>query len=339
MPNPLSSAVHISGPLTNLSIGWKQDQTAFVADQVFPVIPVQKQFDQYFVYDRGDFRRGEMKKRAPGTESAGGDYRLSTAAYACDVWALHKDVDDQTRANEDAAINGDRDAVDWLNEQAMISKEVNFATTYMTDGVWTFEADGVASGETAPGSFDPEDGANNNKRQWNDPASTPIEDVRQAKLYVEERTGRDPNTFTLSKKVYNSLVDHPDLIDRIKYGQTSGGPAMTTRQAMAAMFDVNQILVASGSQNTAAELATEANSFIVGKHALLTYRPPSPGLRTVSAGYTFAWNGYLGASSGALQISKFRMDVLKSDRIEGELAYDQKLVSADCGYFFDGIIA
>jgi hypothetical protein len=33
------------------------------------------------------------------------------------------------------------------------------------------------------------------------------------------------------------------------------------------------------------------------------------------------------------------MDHLKSDRVEGEMAYDQKLVAADLGYFFNGIVA
>ena len=339
MPQPTISAVHVNRPLTNISIAWTQDQNEFVAGKVFPMVPVSKRSDSYYLYDREYWFSNEMKKRAPGAESAGGGYDISTATYSCDVFALHKDIADQIRANEDVPLSSDRDATEWLTLKAMIKKEVDFASTYMTGGVWTFEADGVATGETSAASFDPENASNNDKRHWSDPASTPIEDIRQAKTYVKQRTGFVPNTLTLGQHTVDALMDHPDIIDRIKYGQTAGAPAMAGKDALAKLFEVQNLYVSGAVQNTANEGATEANSFIVGKHALLSYAPARPGILTPSAGYTFGWTGYLGGAVGAFQISKFRMEHLKSDRIEGETAYDQKLVSADLGYFFDGIVA
>jgi hypothetical protein len=337
--NPSLSSVHVNQPLTNISIAYTQSNTNFVADRVFPVVPVSKQSDNYFTYDREDWFRSEMRKRAPGTESAGAGYGVSTALYSCDVFALHKDIADQIRANEDTPLNSDRDATEWLALQAKLKKESDFASTYMAGGIWTYEADGVASSPTASGSFDPTNASNNDKLQWNDASATPIEDVRQGKRFVMEKTGFTPNVMVMGQTVFDSLIDHPDVIDRIKYGQTAGGPALAGNQALAQIFGVDEILVGSGVQNTAAEGATETNSFILGKHALLTYRAPRPSIMTPSAGYTFSWNGYLGGGNGAPQISKFRMDMLKSDRIEAEMAYDQKLVAADLGYFFDGIVA
>jgi hypothetical protein len=58
---------------------------------------------------------------------------------------------------------------------------------------------------------------------------------------------------------------------------------------------------------------------------------------TPSAGYTFTWNGYLGASETGSRIKVIRADLLESDRVEIDMAYDQKLVSADLGYFFGAI--
>jgi hypothetical protein len=60
---------------------------------------------------------------------------------------------------------------------------------------------------------------------------------------------------------------------------------------------------------------------------------------TPSAGYTFAWNGYMGAAGAGQRVSRFRMDHLRSDRIELEMSFDQKLVSADLGFFWDAIVA
>ena len=57
-----------------------------------------------------------------------------------------------------------------------------------------------------------------------------------------------------------------------------------------------------------------------------------------SAGYTFVWRGYIGASDMGTRIFRFRMNALRSDRIEIECAYQFKLVSADLGLFLDGIV-
>ena len=70
MPQPTLGDVHVNRPLTNLSIGFVQDQSDFVAGQVFPSIPVNNRSDVYFVYNRGDFLRNNMQKRAPGTPAA-----------------------------------------------------------------------------------------------------------------------------------------------------------------------------------------------------------------------------------------------------------------------------
>ena len=71
MPQPTASSVHVNAPLTSISIAFLQDQSGFVARKVFPAVPVNKQSDRYYIYDRGDFNRDEMKERAPATESAG----------------------------------------------------------------------------------------------------------------------------------------------------------------------------------------------------------------------------------------------------------------------------
>ncbi len=339
MPNPTLNSVHISRPLTNISIAWRQATTDFVAERVFPIIPVSKQADKYYTYDRSYWYRSEMQMRAPGTESAGGGYKLSTDSYFCDVFALHKDIADQIRSNEDAPLSLERDSTEWLNLQAMIKKEKDFASTFMAGGVWTYEYDGVASSPTAVGALDPTNATKNDLLQWNDASSTPIEDIRRAKTYVKSKTGYMPNILTLGHRVYDALLDHADIIDRLKYGQTPGAPAMAGKDALAKLFEVDEILVSSAVQNSAAEGATESNDFVVGKHALLTYRPPRPGILIPSAGYTFGWSGYLGGGVGAFQISKFRLEHLKSDRVEGEMAYDMKKVAGDLGVFFDGIVA
>jgi hypothetical protein len=92
-------------------------------------------------------------------------------------------------------------------------------------------------------------------------------------------------------------------------------------------------------ENTAKEGAAASHSFIGGKNALLCHAATAPGLMTPTAGYTFSWTGLLGAGGEGNRIKSFRMEQLGADRIEIDMCFDQKLVSADLGQFFSGIVA
>ncbi len=330
MMQPTVSDVHVDAMLTTLSVAYRQDQSRFVADRIFPLVSVSKQSDRYYQYNRGDFNRDEMELRAPATESAGSGYTIdNTPTYYCQEWALHKDIPDQVIANADAVINPLRDTVEFLTVKALIRKEKSFVDKYFKGGVWTSDFDGVASGNAWGSST---------VLQWNDAASTPIEDIRKAQTTILERTGYMPNVLVLGKAVYDSLIDHPDLVDRIKYGQTPGSPAIVNRQALAALFEVDRVEIMSAIQNTAVEGATAAHSFIGGKKAMLLYAAPSAGLMTPTAGYTFQWTGMYGGTMGQ-RILNFRMPQIKAQRIEIETCFDQRVVAPDLGFFFDSICA
>lgn len=339
MPTPTASDVHVNVPLTNISIAYMQDAAGFVADKVFPNVPVMKQSDRYFRYDRSDFRRNQFERRAPGTESAGSGWKIdSTPTYYCDVWALHKDIDDQIRANADSPLNMDRDATLWLGEQAMIAREVTWASKYFTTGIWTgitgsaADATGVAA---SPGT--------NEVLQWNDSASTPIADVKKYSDTIHLLTGKRPNKLALGRQVWTKLSEHDDLIDRIKYTSGNNNPAIVSKQATAALFELDEILVMDGIQVTSEENpafeTSMTNAFIAGKKALLVYAAPSASLMQPSGGYTFSWSAFAGAGSMGQRVKTFRMEHLESDRIEGQMSYDQKLVCSDAGVFFNSVIA
>lgn len=324
---PLPSDRHISTPLTNMSIAYAQDQSEYVARRVFPVIGVDKQFDRYYEYSLADFLRSQMVKRAPATESVGGRYRLSSNPYTCDVFALHRDIPDQERANADDVFNLDEEATNFLTTQALLKEEIDFASHYMNSGIWGTSITGVAS---APGA--------GQTLQWSDGASTPIEDIDAAKSVMKLGTGQRGNVLVITEPVWVAIKNHPDFLDRIKGGATAGSPAIVLRSLLASLLELDEVLVMGGIQNTADEGQTAITSFIGGKSALLVHRPRSSGRMIASAGYTFAWRGYLGGTS-ASAISRFRMDLIKSDRIEIESAYVQQVTGASLGYFWGSIVA
>ncbi len=336
---PSRGDVHVNRPLTNISIAYLQRAGAFVANRVFPNIPVAKRSDVYFTYERGEFNRDEMEERAPGTESAGGNYQIGNETYFAKERSYHKDVPDSIRDNADSPLNLDREATEFVTLKGLINREVNWASAYFTAGdpgdTWRFDVDGDAARSA---SFDPTDAANNQVVFWDDAASTPIEDIRLLKRFILGDTGFMPNALTLGRAVFDALIDHPDIVGRLDRGQTPTGPAVANKESLAALFEVEEILVMDAIKNSGKEGQANSHDFIGGKHALLSYRPSSPGLLTPSAGYTFSWTGRVGSGNDGMRIKRFRMEPLNSDRIEIDMSYDQKLVSADLGAFFGSIV-
>lgn len=322
--NPTRSDVHVNAPLTNISIAYMNDQKDYVADKIFPEVPVKKQSDRYFIYDAGDWRRNEAQIRAPSTESAGAGWKLdNTPTYFADVYALHKDIDDGVRGNSDAPINMDRDATQYVSEMMLLKREIDWAATYFTTSIWTGSTTGA---DITPSTL------------WSVAASAdPVGDVEAQKVAIHEKTGKMPNVLAVGPDVHTALKNCADIKDRVKYTQR----AVITEEMLAALFEVDKYVVCRATQTTSAEGAASDtfDHIFNAKDALLCYAEPNPGLMKPSAGYIFAWTGYPGAGPKGQRINKFRMDHLKSDRVEAEMAYDMAQVGATLGAYFDGAVA
>ena len=60
---PDMSMVHVDQALTEVSVAYRNTQ--YVADSVFPVVPVSKQSNKYFIYSKDNFRTLDDARR-PG---------------------------------------------------------------------------------------------------------------------------------------------------------------------------------------------------------------------------------------------------------------------------------
>ncbi len=330
MPQPTQSSVHVNQPLTNVSVAYIQSQTAFVASRVFPLCPVDKQSDVYYAYTKADWFRDEAAPRGPATESAGSGYGVSgTASYTCKIYALHKDVDDQVRANSDSMLNPDRDATLFVTQRILLRQEKQWATDYFTTGIWGTDMTGSASTADSTHFY-----------QWSDYAnSDPVGDVRLGMTTILKNTGFKPNKLVLGYETFVKLIDHPDIVARVAGGSTTGMPALVNEEMLARIFGLEEVIVCGAIINSANEGATASYGFVQGKSALLVYAPPNPGLMTPSAGYIFYWKGVSGGLGQSIGVKKFRMEHLSADRVEGQIAFDDKVVATDLGYFFATAVA
>lgn len=324
---PTRQQVHIDRALTNISVAYMQDASNFIADKVFPIVPVQKQSDLYFIYRREDFLRDEAQERAKGTESAGGEYNIDQSEpYFCRVHAFHTDLNEQDVVNADDPLTPDQDATEFVSQKLLIRREVMWAQNFFGAGIWGKDITGKAA---TPG-----DGET---LQWHLATSDPVQTIKNEATKMQEATGYRPNTMVLSPYVKDALLEHPDIIDRIKYTQKG----IASIDLLAQLFEVDNIYVAQAIYNKAVKGASESTQFIMGKHALLCYAEKKPGLKKPSAGYIFAWTGLKGAGSFGNRVVRIPMPWLGMDteRIEGEMAFDMKKVAADLGTFFKDIVA
>jgi hypothetical protein len=314
MAQPTQNQVHIDAVLTNLSVAYMNEVDNFVASKVFPTVSVNKQSDLYFTYSQADFYRDQAQYRADGTESAGSGYSLSTASYSSSVWALHKDIGDQVRANSDSPLDPDMDATKFLAHQMMIRQERDWASKFFTTSVWGTDA--------TPSTL------------WDASGSDPIGDIQAGVNTILSNTGYLPNTLVLSYATYKTLRNHSDFVDRYKYTSADS----ITPELIGKVLDVPRVMVMKGVYNSAKEGASASYAQMGDKDALLCYVAPAAGIMSASAGYNFVWNGVGGGLGTSTAVSRFRMDHLRADRLEIESAWDFKAVGTPLGYFFSNAV-
>ena len=326
---PNRTSAHTDTPLTNLLVAHYQADEAFIADKVFPTLPVSRSTDIFYEVPRGAMNRLQMQERARGAKPTQGGFDYKKQTYSCDIYALKVGVTDEDEIDFDNVIEWDNEATNFLALQCKLNREITWNNKFFKEDVWGTDKVGVdatPSGEQF--------------LQWNDAGSDPINDIKSANVEMLRRTGFMANTLTLPYEVYSELTEHPDVIDRVKYGQTAGAPAMVNKQTLAQLFEVDEVLIGYAVQNNAAESADENaeddHNFILPKGALLTYKPRVVGRRTPSAGYNFVWNAY---SANGMRMRSNRDDEALTDFHIVDDAYDQKTVSVDLGVYFKDVIA
>lgn len=307
--------LHVDALLTNLSIAYINDPSAYVADKLFPIVAVRKQSDIIPKYDKGAWFRDEAQLRAPGTESEGGGYTVDTTSkYYCDNYAYHRDIPDELRENADAPFSPDVEATRFVTDKALMRRERAWVSDFFTTTAWDTHVHGGTD-----------------FTQWDDYAlSDPIKDVDTGVDTIYKNTAKNPKKFLIGRQVWTKLKHHPDFLDRIKYTQR----AILTKDLIASIMELDQILVGEALYNSAKQGQSDTMAFIFGKHGLLLYVTGAPSLMEPSAGYCFVWTRLGGLS----YIRRLRDDKPMVDRIEIQMWFDQKAVCTDCGYFFDAIV-
>lgn len=309
----LSDITAVDPVLTNMLVGYKQEAERFIASQVFPVVPVATKSGTFYIFDKKYWFTDEMQERVPGGEYMRAHFAASTDTYDTVQFALATPIADEIRKANQAPMDLETAAVEFLGQKSLIKKERAFAAAFMTTSVW--ETDDTTTTD------------------WDDFTSgDPVKDILLAKRTINLSTGKVPNTIAMGNIVHEALVNHPDIIDRIKYVQTPTVEIIASQ--LAALFGLKRVIVGMAGYNTANRGQDASMAAIIDDDALICYVEPGPGIFKPSAGYTFAW----GDGGGDGIIDNWRDGENDADLIKMKEQWDQKAVATDLGYFFSDVV-
>ncbi len=308
MPTPTSQQVHIDRALTNVAI--RYSNSMYIADRVFPEIPVRHISDKYFVYTKSDWFRDDAGVRAPGTKAQLHDYRVTTSNYTAIERAAGKMVPDEVVENADSPLRPFVDATNFTVEKLLIRREVE-----VLDNV--FGAEWAAS--ATPGTL------------WDNDAADPWGDIEIGVVAVTCAIGRQPTIGVVGRQVWQFLKNHPDVIDRVKGGAVPGNPAVAAQAMVAAVSGLERIEVSMAVTEDNEELESQDRSFIAGKHFIILYVTPFATIDTPNAGYIFTWK--------KRQTFRFRDDQAFSDIVLTKASWDTKLTATDAGYRIKSVVS
>lgn len=324
---PTPKDVHKDSYLTGISVGYSNPM--FIADMVFPNVPVVKQSDYYFKFLKGAWFRNEARVRGPGAKAARGGYPVTSATYSCQERAFAHPVPIELINNADQVVRPFETGVRFATQKVMLAKEIAVASACMTSSNWTTNDD-VAAGWVA------------------DSNSTFIEDILAKKETIRQLIGVYPNRLIMDAKTFKTIKQTPDVLDRIKYSGTQGRPADVTTQTIAQLFELDWVGIGGAIKSDAEEVVagTDFNAVDIWEvnatkgSALLYYCEPQPALDVPSAGYVFNWKGAESPEDSQVESDLYRSvrywwdQDTKSYIIEASESFDAQVVCPDAGCLF-----
>jgi len=303
--------IRVDPILSNVSVAYKNDD--YVAEQVLPIIPSKLLTGKYYKYDQGKFRKVQTL-RGMGSAAREVGYGMTISdAYVIKDHALKEIVPNELLDQALSPLTPSEDAAENVTEKLLIEKEYDLATYMQSHTNLTnyIDLDATTAND-----------------QWNDYAnSDPLDDIQTGKAAIHAKIFKAPNVFLVSKPVFDKLIDHPDIIDRIKYTQLG----TASEELLARLIGVDKVIVAGAGYNTAKEGQTDSMSYIWGKDAWLLYVAPRPGIKNISFGYHF--------QKGVRVEDKWYDKDREGTWVRVHDRYTREIISVDCAYLFEDAIA
>lgn len=304
--------LHVDALLSQIAINYRP--SGMIGDQIFPIVPVQKESDSYPVFNRGEAFAIEKTIRTRTTEAYRVTRSVSSAQYAVKNYALAHDTPIEDRANMDAAWQFELEAgqARYLQDKLMLDMDrriltlarTNVATTFLCGSSWTAAGD-------------------------------PFSQIVQAMEQIKASTAQQPNSIVFGWRAYQWARRNINMRNLVN--GTNNGGGILARQQIQNALEVERLLVAEAFYNPSNEAQTATFSTVFPADAvMLYYAPLSPSRETPSFGYSFRWT----APELGTPMAVIRHPFESRTRVDGiELQYyqDERVTGSEYGVLISGV--
>lgn len=304
--NVTPGSVHVSAPLTNLAIQYKN--LALVGERILPVVPVAKEADKYYVFRKEELV-DEDARRTAGSEAREISWDVDTATYSAEEFALRHLVPDRVVANADVPIRPKMTSTQKLMKKILLGEERRIAQLVQN------QANLGNSATPAP--------------RWNGASPTIEKDVDTAKDWIRTNAGVEPTSIVLPYKVAQVVKRDSTIRDLIRY--TVPGDVLLRNGDLPPVLWNLETIIAGAIRRSSNEGASETLVDVWTDNVLVFYKEASPSLENLSLGYIFR--------VGTALVVGYRVETRKGDMVEVSQIQDEKIVATACGYQISDVIA
>lgn len=301
--------------LTRIAVDYAN--TTLIADRVFPRIDVDKETGSYYVYDKSKFRI-EQDLRSGIARANRVDYGMSMANYGPLLeHSLEQGVTDREKKlmGEEKSL---RYATNNVMAKIMLNHEKTVADLLTNTAVVTQNVTLADNDQWSAVHVD----------------SDPFADI-QLGLDTIDATGIavEKKVLVLGYQVWTKLRNHSLVTARL------GNAALkvpASLEQLAALFDVDEVIVAAAKYDTAKEGQTASLGYVWGKNAILLGMSAEASIERVNPGYTLQLTTE-GAS--ARYIDRWDDRAQKTEFVRANDYFEAKLVAAEACYLIKNAVA
>ena len=298
------------------------DEAGFIATQVFPVIDVASSAGNFGKLPLAQLLQERDTIRASGGGYSRGKWKFDPAVYATYEHGAEEPVDDNDVKNY--AEYFDIEAVSTARAYSAVLRN---AEKRVADAV--FNATTWNGASLTTGISD----------EWDDAANAvPATDVEAAVQKIYDNSGLWANALVINRKVFRNLRNCASIIDRIN-SAGAGSPSKAsdvTVDMLKAVFDLEHIIVAGASRNSAKEGQTATPTQIWSdEYAMVCRISTSVDMRDPCIGRTFHWSQD-GSSIGGT-VETYRDETVRGDVVRVRHQVGEVVLYPEAGHLLSNI--
>ena len=298
--------------LTAIALAVKNE--AMIADLVLPRVAVGKREFKYYEYDMAEgFTIPDTRVGRKGRPSQV-EFSMTEATASCEDYGLDDAVPQDDIDNAPPNYDPRGRAVEGIANLILLDREVRAAGAVFDAATYP-----VGHKETLAGTD-----------QFSDfTGSAPIKVVSEALDVPIMR----PNVAVIGQQAWTILRQHPEIV-KATHGN-SGDKGMAARQAVAEMFELEELIVGQGWVNTARRGQAANYQRVWGKHIALLHRDRNADTRQgATFGLTAQFGGRVAGSWQDRNIGLRGGEMVRAGESVTEL-----ITAPHLGYFLENVVA